>query len=408
MRSSLTSNVMRAALVAGLAAFGCSPAENSPPIPTGSGGSSTSGSGGSSTGSGGSSTGSGGSSTGSGGSETGSGGTTGSGGSSTGSGGTVVPDGGGNPEAGGDTGGPPANDIRRVVPTAGCGKAPPPTGNQSIPTMGTKSQNCADSNCNPWSYTRNYTLILPQGYNNMRAYPLIFQGGGCGSGAGNIYPLQNSVDQSVIRVGIAPPPNAIGHATNPGQGCFDDKEGDDSVDWVFYEALYDRLATQVCFDQNRVMASGNSSGAWFSNEVGCKYAGAAKYSIRAIMPNTGGLPTDARHVPTCTQNPMAGMWVHETGDPENPFTGNITAINRAMRVNNCTIGTSYQTAMFDPFPIGGGQGDNVCRKMRGCPELYPLVVCPLPGSGHGSHDNVTNPGFATFIKLFSAGNLIVQ
>jgi hypothetical protein len=34
------------------------------------------------------------------------------------------------------------------------------------------------------------------------------------------------------------------------------------------------------------------------------------------------------------------------------------------------------------------------------------VVCPLPGNGHGSHDNVTNPGFSAFIKQFLAGAFI--
>ena len=36
----------------------------------------------------------------------------------------------------------------------------------------------------------------------------------------------------VVRVGLTPAPNSIGHGTNENQGCFDDKEGDDSVDWV--------------------------------------------------------------------------------------------------------------------------------------------------------------------------------
>jgi hypothetical protein len=100
---------------------------------------------------------------------------------------------------------------------------------------------------------------------------------------------------------------------------------------------------------------------------------------------------------------MAGMWVHEINDGTNPFTGNKVAIQRAMQVNKCTIGTNYDNTMFDDYPIGGGNPATTCKKIRGCPELYPLVVCPLPGNGHGSHDNVANPGFATFIKQFSMG-----
>jgi hypothetical protein len=40
--------------------------------------------------------------------------------------------------------------------------------------------------------------------------------------------------------------------------------------------------------------------------------------------------------------------------------------------------------------------------MVGCPAAYPLVVCPLPGNQHASHDNVVNPGFAQFITDLAA------
>ena len=362
---------------------------------TGTGGSSGAGTGGSTAGSGGSS---------------GSGGTPDSGSAGTGG---QTPEGGstdapGQPDSSdASTGG---NPITKVVPTAGCGKDPGQAIGSAvrgtIATMGTKPTGCADSKCGAWSYTREYFVTLPTGYVNTKAYPLVFQGPGCGGTGTAVYALNTSVDNTVIRVGLTPPDNAIGHATNPGEGCFDDKEGDDSVDWVFYENLWDKLAGVLCFDKNRVFASGNSSGAWFSNEVGCKYAGDPNHPIRGIMPNTGGLPTEARFVPTCTTQPMAGMWIHETGDTTNPFTGNKVAIQRAMQANHCTIGTNYDDTMFDDFPIGGGNADTTCKKIRGCPDIAPLVVCPLAGNGHGSHDNVANPGFAAFIKLFSAPPLI--
>jgi poly(3-hydroxybutyrate) depolymerase len=323
------------------------------------------------------------------------GGAAGSAGNGTaGAGGQSIPDGGG---AGGE--------ITKVAPTTGCGKAAPATGRATIMTMGTKPNGCADSKCGAWSYEREYFLNLPANYGNTNAYPLVFEGPGCGGSGLDVYPLNNNVDGTVIRVGLTPPPNAIGHATNPNQGCFDDKEGDDSVDWIFYENLWDKLADELCFDKNRVFASGNSSGAWIANEVGCKYAGDAVHPIRAIMPNTGGLPDQTQYRPTCTTQPMAGMWVHEVNDQTIPFTGNQYAITRAMQVNGCP-GGNYAGATWDDFPIGGGNADATCRKMRGCPELYPLVVCPLVGNAQSAHDSVTNPGFSTFIKMFSAGALI--
>lgn len=322
--------------------------------------------------------------------------------------------GGSTPTAG--AGGAGADPITAIVKTAGCGMDPtgltPGQGVKgTILTEGTKAADAADSKKGAWSYTREYYVTLPANYDKNKAYPIVFQGPGCGGGGQNVYALTDGMaanaGNTVIRVGLTPPPNDIGHATNPGQGCFDDKEGDDSVDWVFYEKLYDKLAAQVCFDKNRVFASGDSSGAWFSNELGCKYAGDATRPVRGIMPNTGGLPTDVKHVPTCTQKPMAGMWVHETGDMTNQFTGNKVAIARAMAVNKCTIGNSYDNAMFEDYKISATQ-TNVCKKIKGCPELYPLVVCPLDGTGHGSHPDVTNPGFSTFLKMFQTGAFVTQ
>jgi poly(3-hydroxybutyrate) depolymerase len=271
---------------------------------------------------------------------------------------------------------------------------------------GTKVAGCADSKCGAWTDTRDYWVRLPTGYDNTKAYPLLIEGPGCGGHGNNLYSLNGT--NAMIRVGVSP--SAMWqafHATNPNQGCFDDKEGDDSVDWPFYEKLYDLLATQVCFDRNRVFAGGNSSGAWFSNELGCKYAGDPMRPVRGIMPNTGGLPTDTRYVPTCTNNKMAGFWSHEINDGTNPFSGNIVAMNRALKVNGCLAGgvqVTYENAMFDPFTGGPAE----CKRYRNCPEITPMIVCPLPGGGHGSHDNVVNPGWPAFIGLFSMGNLISQ
>jgi len=421
MRSSAASRVALAGLVAGLASvYGCSPSSPSRSNPFTSGGTAGAGTSGT-TGAAGMSGSTGTSGTGEtggmAGAEQGAAGAAGA--SSADAGGAGGMDGAtagaaGSSPAGSSGATGAGNDITRVVPTPGCGMDPGlavgAAVKGTIQTSGTKDPKCADSNCAPWSYNREYFVTLPMGYDKSKAYPLVFEGPGCGSGGQSIYPLTylgaNSVNNSVIRVGLTPPPNTIGHATNPGQGCFDDKEGDDSVDWVFYENLYDRLAGQLCFDRNRVFSAGNSSGSWFSNELACKYAGDATRPVRAPMPNTGGLPTDVKYVPTCTKAPMAGMWIHEVGDTTNPFAGNKVAIARAMQVNGCTIGSNYDNAMFDDFPIGGGNPANTCKKIRGCPELYPLVVCALPGTAHGSHDNVANPGFSTFVKLFSAAPLL--
>jgi hypothetical protein len=429
MRFSAGSSVVLAGLIAGLAsASGCSSGgtPNNVFMPTGAAGSSAgsngsagsavsptpSGAAGTNAGSSGSNGGTGGSATGSAGSAAG-GSTAGANGADggAGAGSTAGSDGGMSTGPAGTSG--PLGDITKVVPSAGCGMDPtgltPGKGIMfTIQTMGTKPANCADSVCGPWSYARNYWITLPVGYDKTKAYPLVFEGPGCGGNGGGVYSMTDgvadNVGNTVIKVGLSPPPNAIGHATNPGQGCFDDKEGDSSVDWVFYENLYDKLSTQLCFDRNRVFSGGDSSGAWFSNELGCKYAGDPTRPVRGIMPNTGGLPAQPMYEPTCTNKPMAGFWCGETMDPQNAFSNNVFAINRALKVNGCTT-TAYDpsaTATLDNFPIGGGNPDTTCKLIKGCPQLYPLVVCLINGSNHDSHVSVVNPGVSTFLKLFEA------
>jgi len=424
MRSSATSTVALVGLTAGLASlYGCSSGDDTStgnPFtnpPAGSSGSGTvvpgAGSGGSSSAAGSSS---------SAGTGTGTAGTA-AGGATTG-GATTGGTGAGGMSGGSAGGAAPSGDITKVVKSAGCGKA---TTVQSgakvtINTMGMKDANCADKlsgqpKCGLWGQAgsawqttpvpRDYYVNMPANYDMNKAYPLVFEGPGCGGSGKDVYPLPN-IANDVIRVGVSPPPNYVGHGTNENQGCFDDKEGDDSVDWVFYENMYDKLNQDVCFDRNRVFSAGNSSGSWFSNELGCKYAGDPMRPVRGVLPNTGGLPTQAEWSPKCTDKPMAGMWVHEINDGTNPFTGNKFAIARAMKVNGCTGATGYDDAMLENFPIGGNNPDSTCKLVKNCPALYPLVVCALPGDQHGSHDDVVNPGFAKYIQQFSAGAFLTQ
>jgi hypothetical protein len=307
-------------------------------------------------------------------------------------------------------------DITKVVPTVGCGMdatgfTPGTLVKFTMVTSGVKDPICADAKCGPWGpWTREYFVQVPTGYNKTKAYPLIFEGPGCGGHGNNLYALPDLAD-SAIRVGLTPSADAQAlHATNPGQGCFDDKEGDDSVDFVFYESLWDQLAKTLCFDKNRVFAAGNSNGASLANELGCKYAGDATHPIRGIMTNgSAGLPTGTKYAPTCTTRPMAGMWIYAVDDgAANPVTP-IGAMNRALQVNGCTpAGVSYQIAMFDPFPISATDSTS-CKRYQGCPSIAPLVVCSLHATGIGSSTVVTaavNAGWPTFLKLFSAPPLL--
>ena len=353
--------------------------------------------------------------TGAGGTSAGAGGT--SEGGDTGGGGGQTPSAG---SGGGGTGGQAEdpNAIRKVKPSPGCGKdATQALGEfvkHTIQTAGVKDANCADklggqSKCGAWSLQREYHLWLPPAYAKNEPYPLVVQGPGCGADGTNVYSLSPTntdadagVGGAVIRVGLTPPPNSIGHGTNENQGCFDDKEGDDSVDFVFYEKLLDQLKTELCYDENRVFVNGNSSGSWLANELVVKYAGDSKgHAVRGVISNMGGLPTEPQWAPTPSGKPYAGLWVVETGDSSSSFSTWPFMVGKAMQAAGCTA-TSYDSAQKVAFPVGGGALATSCKRIDGCNTLFPLIVCALPGNGNGSYNDVVNPAAAAFIDLLAA------
>ncbi len=309
------------------------------------------------------------------------------------------------------TGGDAPSEVTTVRPTAGCALSahcpfvPGESVRLTIATSGVKDAD-ATGNPGPWFYEREFYVRLPAGYDNSSAYPMVFQGPGCGGDGSNVYPLPDIADQ-VINVGMTPPPDDINNVYAPdGGGCFDEHEGDDSVDFPFYEAVWDALAGELCFDQNRVFVAGTLSGggAW-ANEIGCKYAGDARHPIRAVGVNAGDFFDQPEYRVTCSSAPMAGIWIHDVNDGIAPFDDAKKAIQRAMTVNGCT-GASFDAATLENYPIGDDlsqlNAEATCKKIVGCPELYPLVVCLLPGNTHNRHDVVANPGFATFFGGFFA------
>jgi hypothetical protein len=311
--------------------------------------------------------------------------------------------------AGGDgaAGASDETEILAVAPTSGCGQDPgqilgTPV-RYTMQTSGTKVATCADKKCGDWSYVREYFVTLPASYDKTKAYPITFEGPGCGGTGVNLFALDPNVSGAIIRVGLTPSADAQAlHATNPGQGCFDDKEGDDSVDFVFYEKLYDQLAATLCFDRHRVFAGGNSSGATLGNELGCKYAGDPQRPVRAVISSAGLLPSDPKYTPTCTSHGMAGIWVYGTeSGSDQPFVGSTVAIGRAIVVDKCDANAATDLTNAVDFPIGGGNASSTCKRLHGCSALFPLIVCPLPSAALGSSNaSVSIPAFGTFTRLF--------
>ncbi len=298
---------------------------------------------------------------------------------------------------------PPSTVDVTVKPSAGCTQpAPQATGafvKYTIATSGTKAAD-ATGVPGPWAYNRDYYVWLPPGYDAAKPYPMVIQLPPCTVAGNNVYSLapdntgSAGVNGNVIRIGLSSPPAAF--QSQPEPGCFDEYEGDDSIDFPFYEAMMDAVRGQLCFDQNRVFASGYAPGGGLASQLACKYAGDTRgYAIRAALVNEGGDRVSAPAI-TCTGKPAAGLFVHHVADPIVPFTIAKAAINRLLSVNGCAV-PDYDAAPKHDYPIGGGQAPGVCQRIGCCPTATPVVVCALPGNQLASNDQIVNPGFATLI-----------
>jgi hypothetical protein len=300
---------------------------------------------------------------------------------------------------GGASGGGASDDPLAVNPSPGCGQAPPQTPGgdfvrYTIETMGTKD--ASSDKAGPWTYIREYFIDLPADYDNMKPYHLVLQGPGCGGGGKDVFGLQDAGGGKMIRIGVSPVTEAQGTNPVPWNGCFDDKEGDDSIEWIFYEKMMDELKTKLCFDMNRVFASGNSSGSWWGNELACKYGSdTGGHRIRGIAVNTGGLPEAAAESPTCDGGAFAGMWMHANQDPANPYSGTQFAVEEALKKNKCT---STWDSPRDPYEVTGSPAASaICQKFQGCPAAFPVVLCTVQAAHHDDNNQLANPAFTQFI-----------
>lgn len=302
---------------------------------------------------------------------------------------------------------PIAGGIDDVVPSNGCGSGYLCAAEvrRTVLTMGTKAADCLDQVngvpvCGAWSVEREYWVSVPAGYDSSKAYPLVIQAPGCGRSGRDVADPYGKREASMIRVGISPGPRSTGKdPTSLEDDCFDVHEGDDSIDWKFYERLYDKLNDEYCFDRRRLFVRGERGGGTLANELACKYAGDAVRPVRGVFTYDGDLPAEPQYTPTCSQAAVAGIWMQDGTDVANRSDQLDRTVSRAMKVAGCQA-PDYEQAELQNFLIGAGQATDTCQRILGCDPVYPLVVCPIPMLSQTNNPQIQDPAFATFVQLF--------
>jgi hypothetical protein len=274
---------------------------------------------------------------------------------------------------------PGLRDLSQVNKSPGCGMAPAQTGtawtgyNTAVPIPPNHQGPGGDG-------MRRYFVKLPANYDQNKVYKVIIGGSSCVPNTTSPMPIDytnvTTPTGGVIQISPIVEPGVMQEGSYI---CYDDKDPN-SIEFGLVEKMIQEVGDKFCIDKNKVFSQGHSSGGWYSNMIGCKQG---SQFIRAISSNGGGIPDDAAARPVCPDLPTPGLWIHPTGDTEQP-NATRRAIGRALRVNKC-MGAgpegdtmAWQTAPYDPYTMGGGVG---CRKYR-CPDAFPVIFCQPPG-GHG-------------------------
>jgi poly(3-hydroxybutyrate) depolymerase len=248
-------------------------------------------------------------------------------------------------------------------PSAGCGMAAPMSGNATIDIMGTQ---------------REYILTLPANYDAMKPYKLIFAWHGLGGTAqqiaSNYYGLKSRSMNSVIFVSGQGLPTSAGGATGGATGGGSSGgagwPNTGGRDVAFVKALYARLQSTLCIDENRVFSVGMSYGGIMSNTLGCQMGDV----FRAIAPMSGSGPGFGGRASNCVG--QVAVWLSH-GDMDTTVATSSGEASRDYwaKANHCQM----QTAPVEPSP---------CVAYTGCDAGNPVVWCEFMG-GH------TVPQFAS-------------
>jgi len=251
---------------------------------------------------------------------------------------------------------------------------------------------------------RDFSILLPAGYDPTHAYPVFYGGSGCGTAA---VPPQHGPgfevpgEATAIRVGLQ-------QVVSDPFSCFADgaircspnianvADCKNGPEIPYFRAVQNWVEANTCVDLGREFVGGSSSGAWEALLAGC----ASADTVRGTFSVAGGLRVNR----WACNGPSAAFMIVSAPDQANPvgplpkiFTaedtfGSAPARDEILTRNGCVGNT---TAPYDPmYPI--------CVKYTGCPAAYPVVWCDIPNGNH-TQTNYNGVNYANAIVPFLLG-----
>lgn len=238
--------------------------------------------------------------------------------------------------------------------SAGCGMASPPSGSLTLDVGGEAGE---------------YIVSLPAAYDPSKPYPLGFAFHGFGRTgpdcqAGDCAGFQDVMQDEAVLV----------YMTSLGGQGWDDFD----LNSTFFAAVLDQMLAAYCIDPSRVFAAGTSSGAHFSNVLGCRFGD----RLLAIAPVAGYLPqTD-----NCVDR-VAALVVHGVFDSHVAFSSGEEARDFWRARNGCGADTVPPIADVHASVVATPESHG-CAVYQGCDAGLPVTWCEhseggYDGSTHG-------------------------
>jgi polyhydroxybutyrate depolymerase len=240
--------------------------------------------------------------------------------------------------------------------SAGCGMAAPASGLLNIDVMGNAGE---------------YVLSIPPSYDPNVPYPLGFAFHGRGRTGPNCHDgdcagFQSTMENDAVLVYMT----SLG-----GDGWEGDTEREINV--AFFEALLAELEDTLCIDTSRVFVAGTSSGAHFTNILGCRFGDV----LLAIAPVAGYLPEM-----DCVGEPAA-LVIHGVYDSHVPFSEGEAARDFWRMRAGCSEETVPTIAEVHAM-VTATMETHGCAAYQGCTPSNQVTWCEhseggYDGSTHG-------------------------